>query len=82
MWAGGRLAHEAVVAMTAAITSRTSEGPLGDAGSERAKACVSAPLWRSYYHAKERAGSLLLPKAIANHWLARVQAGEEWEGRG
>ena len=64
------------------ITSRKSEGPLGDVGSERAKACVSALRWRGYDHAEKGAGSLLLPKAIANHWLARVQAGEEWEGDG
>jgi hypothetical protein len=38
----GRLAHEVVVAMIPVITSRKSEGPLGDVGSEKAKACVSA----------------------------------------
>ncbi len=38
----GRLAHEVAVAMIPVITSRRSEGPLGDVGSEKAKACVSA----------------------------------------
>jgi len=62
--------------------ARHHKGHLGNVGSERAKACVSALRWRGYDHAEEGAGSLLLPKAIANHWLTRVQAGEEWEGDG
>jgi len=39
---GERLTHGVVVVMTAVIISRPSEGPLGDVGSERVKACVSA----------------------------------------
>ena len=58
--------------MTPVITSRKSEGPLGDVGSEKAKACVSARFAKGYYRAVESAGSLSLPKAIANHRLARV----------
>ncbi len=58
--------------MTMVITSHQSEGPLGDLGSEKAEACVSARFAKGYYHAVERAGSLLLPKAIANYWLTRA----------
>ena len=61
--------------MTPVITSRKSEGPLGDVGSERAKACVSALHWRGYDHAEKGAGSLLLPKAIANHGLPGYRPG-------
>jgi len=69
---GGTLAHEAVRAMTVPIIRHRSKGPLGDAGSEKAKACVSARFAKGYYRAVESAGSLSLPKAIANHRLARV----------
>jgi hypothetical protein len=50
----GRLAHEVVVAMMVAITSHRSEEPLGDVGSERAEACVSARFAKGYDDAKNR----------------------------
>ncbi len=39
---GATLTHGVVVAMTMGITNHQSEGPLGDVGDEKAKACVSA----------------------------------------
>jgi len=51
---GGTLAHEAVRAMTVPIIRHRSKGPLGDAGSEKAKACVSARFAKGYYRAVEK----------------------------
>jgi hypothetical protein len=34
-------------------TNHQSEGPLGDVGSEKAEACVSARFAKGYYHAKK-----------------------------
>jgi hypothetical protein len=42
VWVDERLAHEVAVAMIPVITSWGSEGPLGDVGSEKAEARVSA----------------------------------------
>ncbi len=39
--------------MTVVITSHQSEGPLGDVGSEKAEACVSARFAKGYDHAKK-----------------------------
>ena len=43
-------------------TSRRSDGPLGDVGSEKAEACVSARFAKGYYPRQERAGSRIAPE--------------------
>jgi hypothetical protein len=79
---GGRLAHGVVVAMIPVITSRRSEGPLGDVGSEKAEACVSARFAKGYYHAKKGPVAESLPKAnrkpLADPGIGWGEAGRRW----
>ena len=63
-------------------TSRRSEGPLGDVGSEKAEACVSARFAKGYYHAKKGPVAELLPKAnrkpLADPGIGWGEAGRRW----